>query len=57
MLNKNRTTKLETLEIMSTVLAPAPTVLKQIVTPKSMISNLRQFDSNWTKFEDQQREI
>ena len=41
MLNKNRTTKLETLEIMSTVLAPVPTVLKQIVTPKSMISNLR----------------
>jgi len=37
---------------MSTVLAPAPTALKQTVTSKSMVPDLRWFDSNWTKFED-----
>jgi len=45
-LDKNRTTELETLEIMSTVLIPVPTALKQTVTPKSMVSDLRWFDSN-----------
>ena len=42
---------------MSTAPAATPTVNELARMPKSMVLDLGWFDGDWTKFEDQQREI